>query len=418
MTSRERVRTALGFQEPDRVPIDLGSNLQSGIMAHALDRLRRHLGLDPTPVKVHEVFQMLGEVEPDVVERLGADVLPVEPLVQFFGLRREGWKPWRLWDGTEVQVPGQFQVEVDDEGSWLLHTEGDPSRPVEARMPADGFYFDMPALTESRPDWSPPSPAAVRAEHVLEPRELEHMQARAQRLRAETDKALMLGAWDATGLPWVGSIPDFLMLTATDPGYVRELFEARTEAALENLQRLADHLGDSIDIIGVEGTDYAGQDRELIRPELFGELCVPFFRRQNEWIHGHTGWKTWFHCCGSIPRLLPMLIDAGVDIINPVQTSAAGMDPRALKQRFGGKIAFWGGGVDTQRTLPFGTPEEVAREVRDRIRVFAPGGGYVFNPVHNIQQGTPPANIAAAYDAAREWGVYPIPSAREEEGRR
>ena len=408
MTSRERVRAALDFREPDRVPIDLGSNLQSGIMAHALDRLRRHLCLEPRPVKVHEVFQMLGEVEPDVVERLGADVLPVEPLVQFFGLRREGWKPWRLWDGTEVRVPGQFQVELDDEGGWLLHSEGDPSRPVEARMPAGGFYFDMPGLTASDAGWVPPSPEAARAEHLLGSRELEHMQARARRLRATTDKALMLGAWDATGLPWVGSIPDFLMLTATDPGYVKELFEARTEAALENLGRLADHLGDSIDIIGVEGTDYAGQDRELISPDLFQELCVPFFRRQNEWIHEHTGWKTWFHCCGSIPRLLPMLIDAGVDIINPVQTSAAGMDARALKERFGGKIVFWGGGVDTQRTLPFGTPEEVAREVRERIRVFAPGGGYVFNPIHNIQQGTPSANIVAAYEAAREAGVYPI----------
>jgi hypothetical protein len=408
MTSRERVLTALSFREPDRVPIDLGSNLQSGIMAHALDRLRRHLGLEPRPVKVHEVFQMLGDVEPDVVERLGADVLPVEPLVQFFGLRREGWKPWQLWDGTQVLVPGQFRVETDPEGGWLLHTEGDPARPVEARMPAGGFYFDMPALTESRADWCPPSPETARAEHLLGSRELEHMQARAEHLRASTDKALMLGAWDATGLPWVGSIPDFLMLTASDPGYVKELFEARTEAALCNLQHLAACLGDSIDIIGMEGTDYAAQDRELISPERFEDLCIPFFRRQNAWVHEHTPWKTWFHCCGSLPRLLPMLIDAGVDIINPVQTSASGMDPRVLKARFGGKVAFWGGGVDTQRTLPFGSPEEVSEEVRQRIRIFAPGGGFVFNPVHNIQQGTPPANIAAAYDTAREAGVYPI----------
>jgi len=301
VTSRERVRTALDFQEPDRVPMDLGSNLQSGIMAHALDRLRR-----------------------------------------------EGWKPWRLWDGTEVRVPGQFQVEVDDEGGWLLYSEGDPSRPVEARMHAGGFYFDMPALTESRPDWAAPTPEAARAEHLLDARELQHMQARAEYLRATTDKALMLGAWDSTGLPLVGSIPDFLMLTATDAAYVKELFEARTEAALENLARLADHLGDSIDVIGMEGSDYAAQDRELIAPGLFEELCVPLFRRQNAWVHEHTGWKTWFHCCGSIPRLLPMLIDAG---------------------------------ADTQSTLPFGSPEAVAAEVRQRIRIFAPGGGFVFNPI-------------------------------------
>jgi len=412
VTSRERVRTSLEFCEPDRVPIDLGSNLQSGIMAHALDRLRRHLGLPQRLVKVHEVFQMLGEVEPDVVERLGADILPVEPLVQFFGLRREGWKPWRLWDGTAVLVPGRFEVDTDADGGWLLHAGGNPARPVEGRMPRDGFYFDMPGLTESLSVWKPPTLAQARAEHLLGTEELEHMQDRAEHLRDATDKALMLGAWDATGLPWTGSIPDFLMLLATDRSYVRDLFAVRTEVALENLEKLKAHLGDSIDIIGMDGTDYAGQDRELISPELFEELCAPFFRQQNTWVHEHTNWKTWYHCCGSIPRLLPPLIDAGVDIINPVQTSAAGMDPRVLKNRFGGKIVFWGGGVDTQRTLPFASPEEVAAEVRERIRIFAPGGGFVFNPIHNIQQGTPPANIAAAYDAAREAGRYPISQLR------
>jgi uroporphyrinogen-III decarboxylase len=218
----------------------------------------------------------------------------------------------------------------------------------------------------------------------------------------------MLGTWDATGLPWVGSIPDFLMLLATDRGYVRDLFTVRTEVALENLEKLRRHLGDSIDIIGMEGTDYAGQDRELLDPSLFEELCVPFFRQQNQWVHQNTGWKTWYHCCGSVTRLLPMLIDAGVDIINPVQTSAAGMDPRALKARFGGRVVFWGGGVDTQRTLPFASAQEVAAEVRERIRIFAPGGGFVFNTIHNIQQGTPPENIVTAFDTARSAGVYPV----------
>jgi hypothetical protein len=408
MTSRERVRAALDLREPDRVPIDLGSNLQSGIMAHALDRLRRFMGLPARTVKVHEIFQMLGEVEMDVVERLGADVLPVEPLVQFFGLRRENWKPWRLWDGTEVLVPGQFEVETDPEGGWLLHAGGDPAAPVEGRMPRGGFYFDMPGLTASMPDWQPPALAALRGEHVLGAEELECMQARAEHLRSTTDKALMLGAWDSTGLPWVGSIPDFLMLMVTDKAYVRDLFAVRTEVAMQNLERLHACLGDSIDIIGMEGNDYAGQGSEMIAPDLVEELCVPFWKAQNTWVHACTTWKTWFHSCGAIARLLPMLVDAGVDAINPVQTSAAGMDPRALKEHFGRRITFWGGGVDTQRTLPFASPEGVAAEVRERICILAPGGGFVFNPVHNIQQGTPPENIVAAYDAAREAGRYPI----------
>jgi uroporphyrinogen-III decarboxylase len=194
----------------------------------------------------------------------------------------------------------------------------------------------------------------------------------------------------------------------SDKDYVRECFAARTEVAIRNLEALAAHLGDTIDVIGLEGNDFGAQNTELLSPGLFEELFVPFFREQNDWVHAHTSWKTWYHCCGSITRILPLLIDCGVDVINPVQTSAAGMDPCWLKRSFGKKVAFWGGGVDTQRTLPFGSPETVAAEVRERLRILAPGGGFVFNPIHNIQQGTPPANIVSAYDTARTAGVYPV----------
>jgi hypothetical protein len=408
MTSRERVLMAVNFREPDRVPLDLGGSIMSGIMAHPLDRLRRHLGLPARPVKVYEVFQMLGEVEMDLVERLGLDVLPVEPPVQFFGLRREGWKPWRLWDGTEVLVPGQFAVEADPGGGWLLHTAGDPARPVEGRMPRNGFYFDMSALTESHYDYQPPPLEQVRREYRIDAEELEALQARAEQLRRTTDKALFLGCWDKLGLPWVGSIPDFLVLMLTDKAYVKDLFAVRTETALANLAGLKSHLGQNIDILGLDGTDYGSQNSELFSPDLFAELYVPYFKIQTDWVRRNTAWKTWLHTCGSVTRLLPLLVEAGVDILNPVQTSAVGMDPAWLKGRFGARIAFWGGGVDTQRTLPFASPEEVAAEVRERLRIFAPGGGFVFNTIHNIQQGTPPQNIAAAYDTARTAGRYPI----------
>ncbi len=408
MTSRERVRAALEHREADRVPLDLGGSIMSGIMAHALDRLRGHLGLPRRPVKVYEVFQMLGEVEMDVVERLAIDVLPVEPPVQFFGLRREGWKPWRLWDGTEVLVPGRFDVEVDGEGNWLLHTEGDAAKPVEGRMPRGGFYFDMLSLTETHWDWDPPRLAEVRREHRLEQADLEALAARAEELRRRTDKALFLGCWDTTGLPWVGSIPDFLMLMARDRSYVRDLFEVRTETALDNLEKLQRYLGDAVDVLGLDGTDYGSQESELFDPDLFEELYVPFFRQQNDWVHRNTSWKTWLHTCGSVTRLLPLLVESGLDILNPVQTSARGMDPAWLKRQFGGRLVFWGGGVDTQRTLPFGSPEEVQREVEERIRLLAPGGGFVFNTIHNIQQNTPPENIAAAYETARRAGRYPL----------
>jgi len=408
MTGRQRVLKALNHEEPDRVPLDLGGTIMSGIMAHALDRLRRHLRLELRPVRVYEAFQMLGEVEMDVAERLGIDVLPVEPPVQFFGLRREGWKPWRLWDGTEVLVPGQFEVETDGRGDWLLHTEGDLSKPVEGRMPKGGYYFDRISVTEIHDEFAPPPLEEVRTQGRVSTEELEFLAARAQTLRRDTDKALLLGCWGKFGLPWVGSIPDFLVLQALDPAYVCELFAIRTETALDNLAKLACYLGDNIDIVGLDGTDYGSQNAELFSPEIFAELYVPFLREQNAWVHEHTSWKTWQHSCGSIAGILPLLQDAGLDILNPVQTSAAGMDPSWLKERFGTGLTFWGGGIDTQKTLPFGTPEEVAEQVRRRIRVFAPGGGFVFNAIHNIQQETPPENVVAAYDAARTAGTYPI----------
>jgi hypothetical protein len=408
MTSRERVLKALNFEEPDRVPIDLGGTIMSGIMAHALCRLRKRLGLPERPVRVYEVFQMLGEVETDVAERLGVDVLPVEPLVQFFGLRREAYKPWRLPDGTNVLVPGQFNVERDADGNHLLREEGDPDRPVVARMPENGFYFDMPSMMAAHDDFKPPSLAEARKQNRLSAKELEFLQARAEKLRKETDKALLLGCWGKVGLPWVGSIPDFLCLLATDRAYVKDLFAIRTETAIRNLEKLKQHLGDNIDVLGLEGADYGSQRAELFSPDRFAELFLPGFKAQNDWVHRHTNWKTWQHSCGSIVRILPMLVESGLDIINPVQCSAEGMDPKWLKERFGRKLAFWGGGVDTQRTLPFGTKEGVIREVTERIKILAPGGGYVFNTVHNIQQGTPPENIIAAFDTVLKAGRYPI----------
>jgi hypothetical protein len=292
MSSRERVLTTLNHQEPDRVPLDMGATIMSGIMAHALDRLRKHLGLSRRPVKVYEVFQILGEVEMDVVDRLGIDVLPVEP------------------------------------------------SPLEE----------------------------VRKENLITGEELEFLAARAEMVRRETDKALLLGCWGWVGLPWTGSIPDFLCLMAMDRAYVLDLFA----------------------------------------PELFEKLFLPYFKQQNDWVHRNTSWKIWQHTCGSVTRVIPLLVESGLGILNPVQTSAAGMDPAWLKREFGSKIIFWGGGVDTQKTLPFARPEEVGREVAERVRIFAPGGGFVFNTIHNIQQATPPENILAAYDTARTFGRYPI----------
>ncbi len=411
MTSRERVLAALNHQEPDRVPIDLGGSFVTSIAAQSLDRLRRRLGLEHRPVKVYDVMQMLGEVELDLAERFQVDVLPVEPPALTLGVPRGDWKPWRLFDGTEVLMPGRFNVAVGPEGDWLLRHPANPDAPPIARMPKDGFYFDAINYGGWNPDFKPPRLEQVRAgmkSWLLKDETLRHMQALARTLRGSSDRALLLGSWGATGMHYVGTLTEFWCLLGTDPAYVRDLFMLSAEAAIQNLGMMWQAIGKDVDIIAVTGLDYGTQRREWFSPETFREVYVPALRAQFNWIHEHTPWKTFEHSCGSIPNLIGDLADAGLDALNPVQTSAEGMDPRWLKKTFGERITFWGGVVETQSTLAFGTPDEVRAEVAERIGIFAPGGGFVFCPIHNIQADTPADNIAAAYETALAVGRYPI----------
>jgi len=412
MNSRERVLKAINHEEPDRVPIDLGGSLVSGIMAGALVRWRRHLGLSEE-VRVYDCFQMLGEVAMDLVERFDIDLLPVEPEAVFFPhLLRRDYKPWTLFDGTPVLMPGAFEVEVSPDGEWLLHEDGDPMKRVVGRMPKDGFYFDDLRGIRTHPDFKPPSIDSMQNSDwgKLRDTALRYLQEKARVLREATDKALVLTPWGTCvlGTPSVGSVTDWLVLLVTEPGYVGELMDLTAERALENLKLLWNAIGDDIDIIHIDGHDYGTQNREMFSPQLFEEFHVPCYKRQCDWIHENTPWKIAQHCCGSIPNLMEPFIRAGIDIMNPVQTSARGMDPQWLKDTFGDRMVFWGGGVDTQQVLGSATPWEVRRDVAERVRIFAPGGGFIWAAIHNIQYNVPPENIVAALDTVREVGWYPI----------
>lgn len=403
MTSRERVRATIEHRITDRVPVDLGGSIMSGIMAQPLTALRQRLGLEPRPVKVYEVFQMLGEVEPDVIDTLGIDVLPVEPPAIFFGLKREKYKPWRLFDGTEVLVPGQFDVEVDSEGNWLMHEEGDPEKPLAGRMPKNGFYFDTLDDQSLHQDYTPPPLQQMERDYLapLPAQQVDYLAAKAARLRP-TGKALFLGWWGAFGPAQVGNIPDWLCLLAAEPDYVERLFELRTEGVLRHLEEFHAAIGEDIDILGVDGIDFGTQKAEMFSPELFEQFYLPFYTAVNDWVHAHTGWKTWKHSCGANARYMPYYVQSGLDCLNPVQRSAAGMDLARLKADYGARITFWGGGVDTQRTLPFGSPEEVYRETAETIALLGAGGGFVFNAVHNIQANVPVDNLLAMFQAIRD----------------
>jgi uroporphyrinogen-III decarboxylase len=417
-SSRQRVMQALAHQEPDRVPLDLGGSVLTGMHAASVYRLRQALALDPpgTPVKVIDPYQMLGEIALDLVQAVGADVLPVPNPKTLFGFPNTDWKPWRLFDGTPVLVPAAFNTEPDKNGDILMYPEGDRGVPPSARMPRGGFYFDeivrQPPLDESRLD---PEDNCEEFTPIGE-EDVRHYAEAAERLERATDKALFAGfCYSSFGdialvpAPWlkrprgIRDIEEWYISTLTRRDYVRRVFERQTEVALANLERLAAALGTRVQVTLVTGTDFGAQTSAFLSPQSYRDLYQPFHRAINDWVHRHTPWKTFIHSCGAVGELIPHFIDSGFDILNPVQVNASGMIPATLKERYGDRLVFWGGGVDTQRTLPFGTPAQVREQVRKSLETFGRGGGYVFAAVHNIQAGLPTENLLALFEAVRDF---------------
>ena len=421
MTSRERVHLALNHKQPDRVPLDLGATSVTGMHVSSVYALRQALGLDEpgTPVKVVEPFQMLGEIKPDLMEALGIDVVGVGMPKNMFGFENKDWKPWTFWDGTPVLVPGDFNTGPEPNGDILMYPEGDKSAPPSGRMPKGGFYFDAIVRQEPIDDDKLNPEDNVEEFKPISDWELEYIKNEVDRLYNETDKAIV-GSFGGTSFGDIAFVPapqlkhpkgirdieEWYMSTVTRKEYVREVFERQCEIALDNLKKIHKVVGDKISVVFITGTDFGMQTGPFIAPAAYRDLYQPFHRRINDWIHANTNWKTFIHSCGAIVDFIPDFIDAGFDILNPVQCSATGMDPEVLKERFGDKITFWGGGVDTQKTLPFGTPDEVRKEVEERIRIFGKGGGFVFNSIHNIQARTPVENLVALYEAFKEHARY------------
>jgi len=248
-----------------------------------------------------------------------------------------------------------------------------------------------------------------------------------ERLHSTTDKAILFspggtsfGSFSATPGPslknpkGIRSVEEWQMSTITRPNHLLRIFERQCEIGLANLAKVAGAVGHRVTAVITSYTDFGAQNGPFISPQTYRALYKPFNKAVNDWVHKNTTWKTFMHCCGSVRALLPDFVEAGFDILNPVQTSAARMDPVELKRTFGDDLTFWGGGIDTQRTLPFGTPDQVRAEVRQRIRTFGAGGGFIFSPVHNVQSRAPIENILAMYTAARECRQYPLQSSPKE----
>ena len=414
MNSRERVEAALDHRQPDRVPLDLGASGVTGMHVSSVYLLRQALGLDAagTPVKVIEPYQMLGEIGYDLIDALGADVVGLGGAKTLFGFENTGWKPWTLFDGTPVMVPEGFNTDPQENGDLLMYPEGDKSAPPSGRMPKDGYFFDSIVRQDTIDDDSLRVEDNLQEFGPISDAELEHFTREAQRLSSQTDKAI-LANFGGTAFGDIALVPapflkhprgirdieEWYVSTVIRFDYVYEVFRRQCEIAIGNLAKIYDALGDRVTAVFITGTDFGTQNGPFISRQSYRKLYLPFHGRVNAWVHEHTPWKTFVHSCGSVADLLPDFIEAGFDILNPVQCSAAGMEPAALKERFGDRICFWGGGVDTQRTLPFGSPEEIREEVARRVEIFGAGGGFVFNPVHNVQALTPQENLVALYEA-------------------
>ncbi len=274
-----------------------------------------------------------------------------------------------------------------------------------AHMPKGGFYFDRleeyPGAAHIDLDGYQPS--------LLTPEQCAHYRAQSKALYENTDFAIVAPLGPPFELFYglgTGGFENWMITLACEPDYVHKLYEILVDAWLENLRRFVDAVEDRVQIVQI-CDDFGTQKSLFLSVDMFRQLVMPHYQRGLEWIHSNTDMKVLLHSDGAIYPLLPSLVEMGIDILNPVQTSAVGMDPVKLKKEFGDHLTFWGGSLDCQKTLPYGTQEEVISEVRRHVEVFAPGGGYVFTSVHNIQANVPPQNVIAMYDTALEYALPP-----------
>ncbi len=416
MNSREQFLRTVNHRQPNRIVLDLGATAVTGIHVKTISNLRRHFGLQRKPIRVIEPFQMLGEVGWELIDSIGIDVIGAWGRNNMFGFKNHApYKEWKTPWGQRVMVPYNFNVTKDEKGDILMYPEGDTTVPPSAKMPKTGFFFD--AIIRQEPIVEEKLNVDDNLEEfgLISEKDLEHW-------KIEVDKAYFSGkaviaAFGGTALGDIALVPglnlkhpkgirdvaEWYMSTISRPDYIKNIFARQIEIAIENLRRIFSVVGNKVNAVFICGTDFGTQDSTFCSPEVFEEMWVPYYRKMNDWIHENTQWKTFKHSCGAVESFMDGFIKAGFDIINPVQINAAGMDPVKLKQKYGRDLVFWGGGVDTQKVLPFGKPEEVREQVLRTCEIFNKDGGFVFNTVHNIQANVPVENVVAMLEAIQEF---------------
>jgi uroporphyrinogen decarboxylase len=411
MTSRERILAAIEHRQPDRVPVDLGATPSSGISAIAYGNLKRHLDLTHGNTLVYDVVQQLAQPEDFILDRFGVDVVDIG---RAFNTEASAWQPTTLMDGQPALYPAWFNPERQSDGSFIARMKDGLDI---AHMPARGTFYDQtyfPYLDDYPADYRDLDKEMGRIlwaalvhspwDHAGDPGFWDTLRAKAIELRRTSDRALMivigcnLFEWGT----FLRRIDNFLMDLAAEPEQVERLLDALMERHLATLEKACRAVGDVADVIRF-GDDLGTNGGPFMSPQMYRRLFKPRHTMLCAYVHKHSKMKTFLHSCGSIRALLPDLIEAGYDVINPVQTTCLGMEADGLKRDFGKDICFWGGGCDTKSVLPTGKPAEVKDHVKRRLEILMPGGGFVFNTVHNILPDVPPQNIAAMFEAIGEF---------------
>ena len=417
MNSRERLIATLNHQTPDRLPIDLGATSQTSINASTLYQFRKALGLDSHRLMITEPSQLLGEVEQDILNLLGVDVVGLWNTTTCFGYQNKDWKEWSMDDGTPVFMGGGFTYDEDSQARKLVYPHGDRTAEYSAIIPKGGSFFD--SVTREPFDFDLDEEDLTPLEDfkddfaIATDEEARHWEKKSIDLYENTEYGIvgMLGGGalgDAAVIPGpavrhpkgIRRVDDWLLAHVMYPDYIKAVFRYQTDIMLKNLEIYKQAVGDRIQVIWISGTDFGNQRSGMISLQTFRELYKPYYKEINDWVHKNTSWKTFYHTCGAVYDFLDDFADMGLDCLNPLQLSANGMDAATIKANYGDKFTFWGGGVDTQHTLPFGTPEEVRRQVRERIDILSKDGGYVFNTIHNIVANVLPENLIAMYEEA------------------
>jgi hypothetical protein len=417
MNSKENLKKSLNHQQPDRLVLDFGGTAVTGIHCLAVKNLRTYYGLENRPVKVTEPFQMLGEVDGELRDAMGIDVIGAYGKNNMFGFANNecDWKPFISNWGQELLVPVDFNFTRAEDGSLLIYPAGDTSISPTARMPKTGYFFD--AIIRQEPiDEEKLNPEDNLEEFgEINDETLDYWERIINQLSA-SGKGI-IASLGGTALGDIALVPgmqlrnpkgirdvaEWYMSTVMRPDYIHSVFERQTEIAIGNFTKLYKRIGNKIDAVFICGTDFGTQDSTFCSPDQFSELYLPYYKKINDWMHQNTGWKSFKHSCGAVETFMPLFIESGFDIINPVQINAKGMDPRHLKDTYGKDLVFWGGGVDTQKMLSFGTPAEVKKQVLETCEIFALDGGFVFNTVHNVQANVPVENLAAMMDAIKDF---------------